>query len=276
MWKFSFLIGEWSDQNFWDNVYPLIKYSNLPIIKSKKISVHETMSLSNDKYDIVFMDDKILYFDDEIFLEYLNYVIKLSKKICLFELPFSISVDIKSIIRKTKLAYEYIKNKDDSICLISPAIDNTRISYFENNAKFFDAYAVHFYKEHNSVNIASITSALSKVIKFDKKKVYVTKYASPCYDKLLVNTFLNQEWEPGNSFDGAINIKNLCAALNKISNNIDYYYCGTYNDIYNQNNRKNFIEHSEFNKWEPIHFCGLCDYEGNLKEPLIHSIINHV
>lgn len=259
------------------------------------------MLRSSETIDIAVPDFRHWYHDDQTFQEYVDRLSSVRFKIfCLFEDPLGFErpqrIPSDLLIRKlservSKLA-SAIKEKHPTTILLSPAVGyNSQdtggyLDFFIDHRHFFDGYAVHCCNDLTEYSLGRLTTLLNQVMNVLPKKIWVTKWAVPCFDGKIHSTKIigPSGWEPYTSDSAVIRLHRSFDLIESIARvGSHWFYVGTGTDAYAPRqipgmndcwsyNFPTFPEDISYS-WKYWHFLGLVAEDGHPKTKLLDALI---
>lgn len=308
--KINVLEGSWITENSRNLVVPQLAKAKVPFFRQQILPITK---LYDDTYwgglrlshqiDLAIPDYRHWFFEDDIFETYIERLVSVRFPVfCIFEAPFGFEmprIDTEAFAKKlfersSKLA-EAIKNKHPDTVILSPAIyalseKNTHqyLDFFIHSRHLFDGYAIHCCNDMSEHTLGKMSSFLNQVMKILPKRLWITKWAVPCFDGKVINTQVMGPagWEPYQSNAAEQRLQRSFSLIESIAKSgSHWFYVGTGADFYKPRRVSGPNEYWASNKvpvipeeysygWQYRHFLGLVTADGQVKEKLLKSFIS--
>jgi len=303
MQKINVLEGDWTGRLYTKYVRSHIKRNNLPLLKHNKLPLTHLYdeefwgNLRSSPPVYASLDPRHWYYDNDVFVSYVNKIASVPlNAVSLFESPLGFERPLHMGMRefqqclseRTKNFVNIVKGKQPKTKILSPAIrvinpeiQSILLNYLMHHRSYFDIYAVHCCTETTDHTLGALTGFLHQVLNILHKPVWVTRWAIPAFDKEISSSKLinPSDWSPLISKLAAVRLRAMYSAIEEVSES-SWFFAGTGDDVYHPDTpiptwKDRLVYQVDFPKhnWEPYHFLGLVDYQGDIKQDVLDSLI---
>ncbi|MHA2279462.1 MAG: hypothetical protein ACXAC5_01030 [Promethearchaeota archaeon] len=307
--KVNILEGAWVSSDYYTSVYPRFEQSKIPVFRQQILPLTHLHDdefwwelRSTHRIDVAIPDFRHWLFEDDIFDHYVERITSVRFPVfCLFESPFGYEmpkidreVFAKKLFERTSCLATAIREKHPETILLSPAIApmkeehrNQYLDYFIHNRQFFDGYAVHCCNDMREHTLGQMSALLNQVMDVLPKRLWITKWAVPCFDGKIVNPQVMgpSGWEPYQFNQAGQRLLRSFSLVDSIARSgSHWFYVGTGRDFYKprrlpgpqefwQTASSPVIPEEYSYGWQYWHFLGMLTADGQLKTKLIDSFL---
>lgn len=308
MSKIQALQSDYLSPVFLKQVLPVILENNVPVARSKSLSLLDVFSsdfeaaMERQTPDLAFLDFRHWYYPDDKFDEYIQRVAEFNlPAVCIGESPYGFerpSCDITAyehkLYKRMKRASDILRLKSPSTTIVSPAISivdptlqENYLDFFIHNRGCFDVYSVHCVYDLKEQIAGLLTAFLNQVLHALPKPVWVTQWAVPSCEHSIENSMsiTMMDWKPSSHAQAAQSLRSGFRSIEEVAGkNTKWFFTGLDRDQYVSTGRiPNFWDGYAYRNnpadaaaWDARHFLGAVDYQGNIKMEVLESLFEIV
>jgi len=308
--KINILEGSWVTKSYRKLIVPDLTKAGVPFFRQQILPITKIYDdeywgelRSSHRIDLAIPDYRHWFFPDDVFEKYIERLASVRFPVlCIFEAPFGFEmpkIDIEAFAKKlfersSKLAYA-IKEKHPDTTLLSPSIYALKehyrdqyLDFFIHSRHLFDGYAVNCCNDLSEHTLGEMSSFLDQVMSVSPKRLWITKWAVPCFDGKVINSQVMgpDGWAPYQSNMAGHRLQRSFSLIESIARiGSHWFYVGTGMDFYKPRRVPGPNEYWEGSatpvipeeysyRWQYRHFLGLLTSDGKVKEKLLKSFIS--
>lgn len=297
--KISALAFPYSDSTGEGFGLPLLNCEMVPLFSL--YSPRYWMFIQAEEHDVIRMDPRHWYYDDETYQYYVERLASLSARaVLVFDSPFTYEKPVyfpdrlfeDFVARRAEILYNEFKKRNSKAKLISPAVsggigeenEHRTVAFLVNHHSLFDAIAVHCFGELAQRELAHLSKLLGNVLSPAPKPVWVTHWC--------VSAGSSVSKRPKGSGYLPLPMDEAARRLIDSYRTIDimchgktvWFYAGLAGDIYAPELRspsdyadpRRAFEITKgrggLKEWDAFHFLGLISTEGIVKDEICKAL----
>lgn len=273
---------------------------------------HQTLSLTrlHDAYywmnietlppQVASLDFRHWYFDDATFYKYAKKVANLPLlSIRIFDCPFGFErpnipagAFQRKLYERTKIITDLLHRFQPSTCRLSPFITNVPsamhddyLRFFVDHRACFNAYSLDTCYDLTDRSYGFLTSFLHQVLKVQPRPIWALWSIPSCDHAIQLNDLNGEEgnWKSVQQKAAVAKALQIFEATEKMSNGACNWFIFAGQDFYSPRKSPSdafwhpehfFHSHTRQDTWQPCHFTGLVDHEGNVKQSMLQVILD--